>query len=102
MKKIIPIILCVFAIVGSVACAVTAEIQARDYQRATRVYVNAAYNNGAISRSECRSLLHMASDWHTNPRVRWKKAEKVRRMVDRAYEQQRQRENNDDTYCALK
>lgn len=59
------------------------------YQETTRAYVYSAYKNGAINERECASLMDLASDFHVYPEVRMRKAKYVRKMVDRAYEEQK-------------
>ena len=90
MKKEMISLCVIFAdIIGSFAAVFAYNGHVSNYQEATRAYVYGAYKNGAITERECAYLLQQASSFHAYPEVRKERAEQVRKLVDRAYENQK-------------
>ena len=93
MKKstvIMAIVLAVFA-VGTILN----EIDVTTYQRSTCAMVKSAKKNGAITADEARALHALADRWHPHLMVRRDNCERVRRMIHAAYQEQREREENE-------
>lgn len=100
-KNVIIAIVSIIVLAYGVACCGN-EMRVNRNTRGVAAYVYGAVKNGALTPGEARSL---ASRLHycvwVPAYVRSQRAEEVRRIVDYAYEQQRQ-SDNDGTYCALK
>ncbi|MBP5425038.1 MAG: hypothetical protein J6Y33_03075 [Prevotella sp.] len=93
MKKstiIMAIVLAVFA-VGTILN----EMDMVTYQRSTCAMVKSAKKNGAITADEAHALYAMADKWHPHLMVRRDNCERVRRMIHKAYEEQREREERE-------
>lgn len=93
MKKILTI--AAIAAVGVYgAMCISNEMRVNDYVSATAAYVEGACNNGAITEKDCVNLTGSLSYcWFHHCVARKMRAERVRELVDAAYEVQREKQS---------
>lgn len=89
MKKILTIAAIVVVCVYGVAC-IGNEMRVNKYVSATASYVEGARINGAITTDECEVLKgHLSYCWLNHAYNRMHDAQRIRRMVERAYAEQK-------------
>lgn len=93
MKKSTIIMAIALAVLGTMT--IMTEIDVVTYQRSTCAMVIGAKKNGAITPDEFEAMYALADRWHPHAFVRRERCERVRRMVKCAYQEQREREENE-------
>lgn len=89
MKKILTIAAIVVVGVYGVTC-IGHEMRVNKYVSATAAYVDGARRNGAITPDECEVLKgHLSYCWLNHAYNRLYDAQRIRRMVDCAYAEQK-------------
>lgn len=91
MKKTIKVV-AVFVVCLFGTLSMINEVETVKVQRSTCAYVLGAKKNGAITPDEYEALYALADSWHPHVTVRLDRCKRVRRMVECAYREQRERE----------